>query len=59
MTAPEPTGPTDEQGGGSSRIGAALLGLAGVKDASPADQVEPLTQAHRALRETLDSIGDA
>ena len=46
-------------GEGTSRVGAALLALAEVRDAPPADQVEPLTRAHRALRETLDSIGDA
>jgi hypothetical protein len=27
-------------------------------DLPPADQVAPLTEAHRTLRETLDSIGD-
>ena len=43
---------------GGSRIDAALAALAEVKDAPPAQQVVPLTQAHQALRETLDSIGD-
>jgi hypothetical protein len=44
--------------GGAARIEEALAALAEVKDASPAEQVAPLTQAHRVLRETLDSIGD-
>jgi hypothetical protein len=35
-----------------------LAALAEVKDAPPAQQVAPLTQAHRVLRETLESIGD-
>jgi hypothetical protein len=43
---------------GSARIDEALAVLAEVRDAPPAEQVAPLTQAQRVLRETLDSIGD-
>jgi hypothetical protein len=45
-------------GDGSARIDEALDALAGVRDAVPAEQVGPLSQAQRVLRETLDSIGD-
>ena len=55
MTAPQAPGPG---AGGAARIEEALAALAEVKDAPPAEQVAPLTQAHRILRETLDSIGD-
>jgi hypothetical protein len=43
---------------GSSRIDEALAVLADVRDAPPGEQVAPLTNAQRVLRETLDSIGD-
>ena len=45
-------------GDGSARIDEALDALAEVRDAAPAEQVGPLSQAQRVLRETLDSIGD-
>jgi hypothetical protein len=54
--SPERADSSPDRGG--SRIDAALAALAEVKDAPPAQQVVPLTQAHQALRETLDSIGD-
>jgi hypothetical protein len=41
-----------------TRIDGVLAALAEVKDAPPAEQVGPLTEAHRVLRETLESIGD-
>jgi hypothetical protein len=49
--------PADAEAGNPG-IDAVLATLAEVKDAPPAEQVTPLTQAHRVLRETLDSIGD-
>lgn len=56
MTGPYPVpGPPPATG---ARIEAALAALTEVKDAPPAEQVAPLTQAHQVLRETLDSIGD-
>jgi hypothetical protein len=39
------------------RLDDALAALADVAEAPPADQIGPLTDAHTALRETLDSIG--
>ncbi len=39
-------------------VGEAMESLAAVADAPPADQVTPLAEADRVLRETLDSIGD-
>jgi hypothetical protein len=45
-------------GDGHPRIDETLGALAAARDAPPADQVAPLTEAHRTLRETLDSIGD-
>jgi hypothetical protein len=58
MTAPYSSGAPTSGPSGASRIEEALAALVEVKDAPPAEQVAPLTQAHRALRETLDSIGD-
>ena len=62
MTAPDddwaPVHVDSTAGNGHPRIDEALAALAAVRDASPADQVAPLTQAHQTLRETLDSIGD-
>ena len=58
MTAPYSSDAPTPGPRGASRIEEALAALAEVKDAPPAEQVAPLTQAHRALRETLDSIGD-
>ena len=57
------TGPREAPGGlaegtGDPRIDEAVIALAAVQDAPPAEQVAPLTEAHRTLRETLDSIGD-
>jgi hypothetical protein len=51
---------TDEQTGptGHPIVDAALAGLAEVADRPPQEQVEPLEQAHGALTETLESIGD-
>jgi hypothetical protein len=43
---------------GDPRIDEALGALAAAGDAPPADLVAPLTEADRALRETLDSIGE-
>jgi hypothetical protein len=48
----EPSGET-----GQPDVDAALAALADVADAPPAEQVVPLTEAHRVLSETLDSIG--
>jgi hypothetical protein len=39
-------------------VDATLDALAAVADAPPPDQVAPLAEADRALRETLDTIGD-
>jgi hypothetical protein len=43
---------------GNGRIDEALGVLAAAGDAPPDQLVAPLTEADRALRETLDSIGD-
>jgi hypothetical protein len=43
---------------GHERVDDALTGLAAVTDASPAEQIQALTDAHQILVETLDSIGD-
>jgi len=40
------------------RLAQALAHLDEVRDAPPDQQVAPLADAQRALRETLDSIGD-
>jgi hypothetical protein len=40
------------------RLAQALANLDEVRDAPPDQQVAPLADAQRALRETLDSIGD-
>ncbi len=53
MTGPEPPTAT-----GMPAVDEVLAGLAAVADAPPADQVAPLAEADRVLRETLDSIGD-
>jgi hypothetical protein len=56
---PEPLPvPQPQPAKGGARIDQALAALAEVKDAPPAEQVEPLSRAHQVLRETLDSIGD-
>ncbi len=39
-------------------VAQALQALDEVRDLPPADQIGALTDAHRALRHTLDSIGD-
>jgi hypothetical protein len=43
---------------GHPRVDEAVAALAAAQDAPAADQVAPLADAHRILRETLDSIGD-
>lgn len=43
---------------GDPRIDEALGTLAAAGDAPPDELVAPLTEADRALRETLDSIGE-
>jgi hypothetical protein len=43
---------------GDPRIDGALAALADAGDAPPDQLVGPLTEADRALRETLDAIGD-
>ena len=43
---------------GHERVDHVLALLARVVDAAPADQIPPLSQAHQALAETLDSIGE-
>jgi len=50
---PQPDGRT-----GHPDVDATLDALAAVADAPPAEQVAPLAAADRALRETLDTIGD-
>jgi hypothetical protein len=50
---PQPDGRT-----GHPEVDATLDALAAVADSAPADQVAPLAAADRALRETLDTIGD-
>jgi hypothetical protein len=58
------TGPADradEFGAGPTglvRVDQALDGLAQVVGGEPAEQVGALTEVDRALRETLDTIGD-
>jgi hypothetical protein len=52
VSAPEP--PVT----GNPAVDDALSGLAAVADAPPAEQVAPLAQADRVLRDTLDSIDD-
>jgi hypothetical protein len=58
VTAPQETPGGLAEGTGDPRIDAALIALAATQDAPPAEQVAPLAEAHRTLRETLDSIGD-
>jgi hypothetical protein len=41
-----------------ARVEQVVADLAMVADAPPAEQVAPLAEADRVLRETLDSIGD-
>jgi hypothetical protein len=55
LTDPErvPPGQT-----GHPRVDDVVAMLDAAADLPPADQVAPLTEAHRTLRETLDSIGD-
>lgn len=43
---------------GNARIDEALAALAAQSEASPDEQIAPLTEADRALRDTLDSIGE-
>jgi len=40
------------------RLAEALQALDAVRDAPPAEQVGPLADAQRVLRETLDSVAD-
>ena len=58
MTAPEPSPGGLAETTGDPRIDEAVIALAAAQDAPPAEQVAPLAEAHRTLRETLDSIGD-
>lgn len=62
MTAPDddwaPVNVDQTAGNGHPRIDETLAALAAARYAPPAVQVAPLTEAHRTLRETLDSIGD-
>ncbi|HEX6871255.1 MAG TPA: hypothetical protein VF163_09165 [Micromonosporaceae bacterium] len=43
---------------GHPRADEVIAALAATRDAPPAEQIAPLAEAHRALRETLDGIGD-
>jgi len=43
---------------GHPRVDEALAAVVEASDAPPAEQVAPLAEADRVLRETLDSIGD-
>jgi len=43
---------------GHPQVDEALAGLEAAADLPPAEQIAPLTEAHRTLGETLDSIGD-
>jgi hypothetical protein len=54
----EPRGVTPPPATGHPAVDAALVDLAAVAEAPPAEQVAPLAEADRVLRETLDSIGD-
>ncbi|HLT12195.1 MAG TPA: hypothetical protein VK028_15560 [Micromonosporaceae bacterium] len=58
MTAPEETPGGLAESTGHPRVDEAIVNLASVQDAPPAEQVGPLTEADRTFRETLDSIGD-
>ena len=40
------------------RLAEAMAAVDAVRDAPPADQVAPLAEAQRVLRETLDAVGD-
>lgn len=56
-----PDGPESHPGGAvdpGPRLAAALAALDAVRDAPPAEQIAPLADAQRVLRETLDSVGD-
>ena len=54
MTAPDhAASPT-----GHPAVDQAVAAVVGAGDAPPAEQVAPLAEADRVLRETLDSIGD-
>jgi hypothetical protein len=59
-TSPTPTDPGRVPPGqtGHPRVDDVVAMLDAAADLPPADQVAPLTEAHRTLRETLDSIGD-
>ena len=51
MTAPDETT-------GHPSVDQAVAAVVNAGDAPPAEQVAPLAEADRVLRETLDSIGD-
>lgn len=53
MNAPFDPAPT-----GHPDVDAAVSALAATTDATPAEQVAPLAETDRVLRDTLDSIGD-
>ena len=57
---PDGYGPVQpgEFGEVNPRLAEAMARLDEVRDAPPDEQVAPLADAQRALRETLDSIGD-
>jgi hypothetical protein len=42
----------------SPRLAQALAALDEVRDAPPAEQIAPLAEAQRVLRDTLDAVGD-
>ena len=48
----------DEAPDPGPRLAEALAALDAVRDAPPAEQVAPLADAQRVLRETLDSVAD-
>jgi hypothetical protein len=58
VTAPEESPGGLAQSTGHPHIDEAVIALAATQDSPPADQVAPLAEAHRTLRETLDSIDD-
>ena len=53
------TTPNEQAPDPGARLAEALAALDAVRDAPPADQVAPLAEAQRVLRETLDSVADA
>jgi hypothetical protein len=52
VTSPEPVQT------GHPAVDQAVAAVVNAADVSPAEQVAPLAEADRVLRETLDSIGD-